>query len=371
MAVFDPNDEENKTHSESSIAIAMIVLVVLIIAVVFVVNGNNCSGKKSDSSSKQPLSEGQISTQDDILTELNINSTDKRTSDQLDIWNLDLGNKESDTQSETNEGTEMISSVPSHNNEILIRYYDQTSRYVPIDYKIPKNHYESSSFMYQRPIMKYFDNGNKASYLGVLISDSIKNTDFSTLSRNGVEFVMICAGHRDKISGKLIADSKLANNIKAAINNDLSVGIYFIGQADDIVYIREEANYLADVLSDYEITYPVAYVIEPAMDSVEDPDPTGKSLRTEYLLDFCAIMEDEEYLPMIAGDKETLVLKIDLNSISDAKIWLREYGDIPEYPYQFSIWSYSSAEQIDGIQGKSEMLIGMEDLTTRTATRDN
>ena len=365
MAVFDPNDEQNRPKSEMNIAVIMIVLVVIILAIVFVANLLGNKQKKSNDTQSSPSETSGDEQNDDHFI-----SGNKRTSDQLDIWDLDFGNNADSQSASQDEQTAFVTPVAPHSNEILIEYRDGTSKYVPINNKIPKNHYDSSNFVYQKPFMRYYNNGTKISYNGCMISDEIKEIDFSTLARSGLDFVMIRAGYRDVQTGRLIEDKKCSQFIKSALNNDFQVGIYFEGQADDIVFVREEADFVLSLIGDQEITYPVAYYIEPSNDSVDSHDPVGKTLRTDNVLDFFGILSEEGLVPMLGADKETLVMKVDLLGLSSYKIWLVDSNDTPDYPYEYALWTYSDGDLIDGAGNRVRLMIGMEDLTIRTVEKE-
>ena len=362
MAVFDPNDEENRPHAEGNIAAITVILVLIILAIVFVLNFTGNKKKNGNQSKEEPQTEATIEMPEQ-------ESTNKRTSQELDIWELDFGKQDEYAQI-TQAGTELVTSVPPHSNEILITYKDGTSQYVPVNPKLTKNKYDDASFVFQRPMMKYYTGGVKTSYAGLMLSDEYASINYKSLVDEGFSFVMIRAGYRNERNGQLVADKKFDTNLRSALSSELQVGIYFEGQADDIVYVREEAEFLVELLNGREITYPVVYCIDPSNESVDTEDHVGKNLRTDNLLVFFNIISAEGYVPMLGANKEMLVMKVDLTALSSYKIWLMEPGDIPAYPYTFSVWSYLQGATIDGLGGKARLLIAMEDLTVRTVTKE-
>lgn len=365
MAVFDPNEHKNSGSKDGTIAIIMVVVVIIILLTVFLVNKYKGSKKHSTDNHLPTVSESTGS--DDSFYPENL-SGDKRTSDELDIWDIHFDRKKKNTTE--NAEIKDVTPVTQHSNEILITYSDGSTGYVAISNRIKKNKYDVSSFVYQKPFMKYYDSGVKTSFNGVMISERDKNVNFTELKEAGVDFVMVCAGYRDRITGEIVADANFDRNVRNSFEKDMYVGVYFNGYADDIVSAREEAEFLLGKVGDREITYPVTYCLEPFEDTAEAKDTTGITVRTDNVLEALSILEDEGYLTMVGGDKETLVTKLDLTMFADRKIWLIEPDDIPNYPYEFAIWSYSKGESIPGTEGRYRLLIGLEDLNLRQAVKE-
>ena len=68
---------------------------------------------------------------------------------------------------------------------------------------------------------------------------------------------------------------------------------------------------------------------------------------------------------MIYGDKEYLLKKVDLTKLTAYDIWLSQPGDIPDYPYKFSMWQYSTKGVVDGIAGYVNLNVSFLDYTEK------
>ena len=71
------------------------------------------------------------------------------------------------------------------------------------------------------------------------------------------------------------------------------------------------------------------------------------------------------YIPAVYGNKEWLLTKINLPSITTFKIWLSQPEDLPDYPYQFVMWQYSTNGKVNGISGDTDLDISMIDFSAR------
>ncbi|MCM1104865.1 MAG: hypothetical protein NC409_12265 [Clostridium sp.] len=282
-------------------------------------------------------------------------SGDDRTSDQLDIWDEDYA--------EILKVTPSTSPAPQHDAatdgyHTKITYADGTQEWVLISSLIKKNTYDLSGFSYQRPIMSYYEDDQKISYAGAAISADQNYVDYIKLKRAGIEFVMLRTGLRDVESGELKMDGTFGQNMKDASDAGLDIGIWFYSEAMTEEEVSAEAQMVLDAVQEYDISYPIAFV--PGMDEEHSARLT-KTQRTELALSFCRTVAEAGYLPMVCANKENLILDFDLTKLSEVAIWLRESGDLPDYPYVYTMWSYSRQEQIEGIEGGAELCISFQD----------
>ena len=90
-------------------------------------------------------------------------------------------------------------------------------------------------------------------------------------------------------------------------------------------------------------------------------DGLKKEDRTKIAKAFLDTIKAAGYKTMIYGNKEWLLTKINLSTLSEFDIWLSQEADIPDYPYKFSICQYSFNGTVDGISGKVDMNISFID----------
>ncbi|MCD8039218.1 MAG: hypothetical protein LUE96_09065 [Lachnospiraceae bacterium] len=389
-------------------ALIMSVVVLGVTALVFWANGGK---SKSDGSgyaaavaqreAQSAQSEGQTASA----------SENKLTSDQLDIWTLPDTGRESSSGSGKNNGTvtnqttgEVVSdgsseastedktvtadelangktavydmadkesvkdNEPKEEDEeeeeitqIQVTHSDGTKEWVDINENIPRNDYDYSKLTYQKPIMNYYEDGKLVSACGADISAELGEVDFSKLKRAGCSFVMIKVGARGYSSGNIVFDEQYKDNLKAAKKAGLDIGVYFCSQAISKSEAREEAQELLDAIADYDITYPVAFVMQTVEDDMARIESLDTASRTSIAKAFMDSVEDEGYTAMLYGDMEWLLTMVDMEQLADYDVWYVEDGTEPEYPYEFGMWQYDSDASISGVSGDAALIMSFKD----------
>ena len=64
---------------------------------------------------------------------------------------------------------------------------------------------------------------------------------------------------------------------------------------------------------------------------------------------------------MLYANTRWSILKLDLAELSEYDFWYAYYGDEIYYPYQFSMWQYTSSGSVDGIKGNADLNISFID----------
>lgn len=361
---WDADEEERESGYVVRIAMAMAVVVIAILSLVLFLN------KDMNKSGRAPVSQ-QTDAQTGNDTP-NIAPTqgapeqgmsDGRTSDELDIWDEDYSSVLEETPTPTQEPEE---DVTTDGNHTKVTYADGSSNWLTISPRIEHNDYRDMNFVYQTPIMKYYEDGVLVSYMGMMVSEEQNYIDYIKLKSAGVDFVMVHLGGRDAQSGELYLDAQFAQNMKNAVDAGLHVGVWFESQAKDTVEAAEEAQFVLDYLSEYTLTYPVACVHTPtAYEESARTDALGKAQRTECARTFMDLMEQNGFRTVLGANKEYLILKFDLADLEEEDIWLMQEGDVPDYPYFYSMWSYDGHGVIDGIEHTAGMIIAMKDLSVQ------
>ena len=106
----------------------------------------------------------------------------------------------------------------------------------------------------------------------------------------------------------------------------------------------------------YDITYPVIIDIESGgrANNISVKD------RTEAAKAFCETIKNAGYTPMIYANKNWLLNYLDMDSLSEYDVWLAHYvSGAPQnksnYQGKYSIWQYSDAGTVNGINGRVDM----------------
>jgi GH25 family lysozyme M1 (1,4-beta-N-acetylmuramidase) len=209
--------------------------------------------------------------------------------------------------------------------------------------------------------MTYSVDGKVVSKCGVDISANSGDVDFSKLKNAGVDFVMIKIGARGYSSGNIVMDANYEDNLAAAKKAGLDIGVYFCSQAVSKSEAKEEADVVLDAIERYTIKYPVAYVMENVTDDMARIEALDSSDKTQMAKSFMDRIENSGYTPMLYGDLEWLMTNVDMSKLSDYDVWYAQDSSKPDYPYEFTMWQYSSSATIKGIDSKATMILSFKD----------
>ncbi|MBQ8040618.1 MAG: glycoside hydrolase family 25 protein, partial [Lachnospiraceae bacterium] len=278
-------------------------------------------------------------------------------SDDLDFWGMYPKDDESDDsdeedEEEIKEDDQKDEDDPSTDGKhTKIVYADGTEEWVLINQQLPKNTYDYTKLVSQSGVMKYYVDGTKTSYFGLDISKTQGYIEYNKLAKSGVDFVMLRVGARGYSTGQLVLDEYYVDNIKGATDAKLHVGLYFSSQATTKEEAVEEANMVITQMGAYKIDYPIVFEMETIVNDGSRTSVLTKEERTDIAIAFLDTIRAAGYIPMIHGDKEWLLTKMDMSKLTSYDIWLSQEGDLPDYPYQFSMWQYNKSGTVDGIIG--------------------
>lgn len=183
--------------------------------------------------------------------------------------------------------------------------------------------------------------------------------DWEQVSQSGIDYAMVRIGYRSMADGEIKADTNAKYNMQEAQKYGVKLGAYFFSTAVSEEEAIAEANWVADAIAQYAITYPVAYDCE----QYDDPDSrqyglTGQE-RTDIALAFLRQIEERGYLGMfyasknnMQADSEWEVSRIE----QDYKIWVAQYPDEPypvtsrsSYAGVHHMWQYTMEGSVPGI----------------------
>lgn len=381
-------------------ALIMSTVILVVVGLMFLVNKPTRGSKVNHA--QQIAAAKEVSQTQAVVDSVNaLVSGSTLTSNQLDIWNLpDTGRKDdaivdngkNGTVTNQTTGETVIEGSKSQDSEntaealtqgktevydmtkkesmqdsdemddgkhTLVTYQDGSTEWVEINDKLAVNSYDTAKFVYQNPQMKYYVNGKQASWFGVDISSKQGIVDFEKLKKAGVDFVMIKVGGRGYSSGNIVLDSSYKDYMNGAKNAGLGIGVYFYSQAVDKDEVCEEAETLLELIKDYPVKYPVVFDMESVEGDVARTDALDVSTRTELARIFLKTIKAEGYTPMLYGDKEWLVTKLDLEKLQDYDVWLSQETDTPDYPYEYTMWQYNKSGTVSGISGTAGLNISL------------
>lgn len=249
-------------------------------------------------------------------------------------------------------------------DRILVRLSEDSDPiYIDAVDGMPVNTYDDDSFyLDDNGLLAYSHNGEKISTVGIDVSYVQGDIDWFSVRDAGVDYAVIrCGGRGYGDKGILFTDEKFVQNIEGAVNAGLDVGVYFYSQAVTVAEAEEEADYVLDLIKDYDIKYPVVFDWERyEYDEARTDDIDGQTL-TDIALAFCSKIKQAGYSPMIYANRSQLYNEYDLSRMTELEFWLASYESRPDYYYEFGIWQYTTEGQIDGIEGNVDLNICLYD----------
>lgn len=183
--------------------------------------------------------------------------------------------------------------------------------------------------------------------------------DWSRVATSSVDFAMVRLGYRSYADGSLVEDVNARYNLQEAQKNNILLGAYFFSTAVSEEEAKEEANWAADILDQYSITYPVAYDCE----GYQEPDSRQYGLsaqeRTDIAIAFLKQIEKRGYEGMfysskneMEGDRKWEVSRIE----KDHKVWVAQYPaeaypntEKSSYSGSHQMWQHTTNGAVPGI----------------------
>lgn len=365
-----PDDNERSAISPQVTA-AMVMtacVTLLIIVIVLIANRRPSHHNQSDPQTAD-------TTSPVILAEPDPSDTLKP--EDLDFWNMYPA--DDGTQDGQDEGTpssaDMVPEVKPEDEGLppeatdgrhtLVVNRDGKEEWVTITPYLPKNDYDHTAFVLQSGRMSYYSDGKVVSYLGMCVDKYDDYVDFNAARNDGIDFVMLRVGARGYGTGSITLDEYYADNLARASQAGLDIGLYFTSQAVTAEEAAEEAVALVSAIADYRVTYPLAIDIGFVSNDTSRIEKLTKTEKTAIIRTFADAIKAAGYTPAIHADKEFLIKEIDLSKFTDVDIWLDNPGDLPDYPYAFTMWEYSDNASVDGVSGYSDLTISFIDYTQK------
>lgn len=192
------------------------------------------------------------------------------------------------------------------------------------------------------------------SVLGIDVSEWQEEVDWQQVKAAGVEFVMIRAGWRGSVQGVLTEDAYARANYAGATAAGLQVGVYFFSQAISVAEAVEEAEFLLDIISDWELDMPVVYDWEFISAESRTGNVSARTL-TECTKTFCERIEQAGFQPMIYFNADQAAERLYLRELTEYPYWLAQYDTVLNYPYKIDMWQYTETGAVPGISGNVDI----------------
>ena len=240
--------------------------------------------------------------------------------------------------------------------ECMVYSGDGRFYFQDIDPTIPANPYARENFITDDSGFRYYsENGAKNSILCIDVSSHQGAIDWPKVATSGVGSVMIRAGYRGYGSGKMVEDEQVLGNIMGAQANGIEAGIYYFSQAINEVEIEEEVQALLDIARENGVTGPIAIDVEKLDAATARGNALSADERTRLTVLFCEKITAAGYEPMIYGNAYSLFHMLNYKEICNYPIWYAFYSDFQYFPYECSMWQYSSTGKVPGISGNVDL----------------
>lgn len=220
---------------------------------------------------------------------------------------------------------------------------------------VEEHEYDLTAFVHDGDKLTYEDEIYE-SRMGIDVSHHNGVIEWEKVKNQGFDFAIIRLGYRGYgVAGTVNLDKQFENNIKNAQSAGLEVGVYFFAQAVNEKEAVEEADFVLEHLTNYEIQLPVVYDPESVLNAeARTDDVTGEqfTLNTEI---FCRKIAEAGYDPMIYCNMLWEAYELDLARLFEYPVWYADYEVLPQTPYQFEFWQYSNQGKVDGIHGDVDL----------------
>ena len=211
-------------------------------------------------------------------------------------------------------------------------------------------------------------------YKGIDVSTLNGDVNYNSIKSQGIDFVMIRSSYGwydsyDAASGKEYGfqyDSKLYNNVKGAVENNVPFGIYHYSYARNTSEAALEAEYTINALKSTgayanSMSLPIAYDVEDS----KYQDSIDKETLTDIVITYCTKIREAGYQPMVYANKSWFVEHLNITRLNSLgyDFWYAlwpggnidfsnkiQIADSGIYPL---IWQYTSSGSVDGANTNS------------------
>ena len=193
---------------------------------------------------------------------------------------------------------------------------------------------------------------------GIDVSEHQKGEiNWDRVKSSGADYVFIRAGYRAADNGSLHTDKNFKVNMKGAEKAGLMVGVYFYSQALTPGEGKEEAEYVLDLIKDYDITMPVVIDYEiyegGRLDKkIQAGELYAASLYHDIVLGFTNTVEAAGYESAVYASHDMLTNYMQADILDDmATIWLARYDSVANLDADYWFWQCSDSGKASGIEG--------------------
>lgn len=192
---------------------------------------------------------------------------------------------------------------------------------------------------------------------GIDVSSHNGSIDWETVADN-TDFAIIRAGYRGYgENGTLVQDEYFDENIEAATDAGVMVGVYFYSQATTVEEAEEEADFVLEILDGVDLDLPVFIDFEfPYND--DGVTPIGRMYSaslsadgyTELINAFCTKIEDAGYYHGVYSSSNVYNIYLTVDDFIDGTyIWVADYNSTISFMGEYDVLQYSKYGSCEGV----------------------
>lgn len=174
--------------------------------------------------------------------------------------------------------------------------------------------------------------------------------NWQQVATDDVDFVLARASIGNEI------DETFVTNAVGAHSNGIKVGAYHFARFNSYSTMMAEAELFISQLRRVDITYPVAL-------DVEHERGLSRSQLTTLCMQFMDEVKAAGYDVMLYSYSNFFRSYLDINSLSDYKLWVANYNEEPVVGQ--SVWQYTSYGSVRGIGGRVDLNVAYSQLYTQ------
>ena len=195
------------------------------------------------------------------------------------------------------------------------------------------------------------------SRIGIDVSTFQGEIDWQQVKEAGVTFAIIRVGGRGYgEAGTLYEDKRAQENYQGAKAAGLDIGAYFFSQAVNEAEAVEEAEYVLELVKDWQITMPIVfdweYISEEARTAYVEPQTL-----TDAANAFSRRIRQAGYDAMVYFNADQAEESFYVDEVTEASLWLAVYDGWVETSYKVDMWQYTNQGKVAGISGNVDINI--------------
>lgn len=186
--------------------------------------------------------------------------------------------------------------------------------------------------------------------IGIDVSQWQGEIDWQKVQQSGVEFAMIRLGYQYEFEGEYILDPYFTANVEGAGAAGLPVGVYFYSYARTREQAQDQAEWILEQISPYQLELGVAFDWE-SWSEFNQADMSFTTINS-VANTFLETLEQSGHTGILYSSKVYLDRIWDLDNHS---VWLAQYYHTPTYEGEFDMWQFSSSGRVSGIYGDVDL----------------